>query len=140
VRFAPPRRAGADITLTPLIDILFIVLLFLVLTATFTEETVLRIALPRTATGERGPNDPGTVRILVEADGTVYLDGHVRTLDEVGRRLQTIVDKDGTRVAVAADERASHGRVIHVVDLVRQAGIFRLDIETFSDTIHRESP
>lgn len=131
--FAPPRRAGAEITLTPLIDILFIVLLFLVLTATFTEQTVLRIALPKTATGEHHPHEPGAVRILVDAGGNVYLDGRIRTLDDVGRQLQAILEKDRALVTVSADEHASHGRVIQVVDLIRQAGIFRLDIETFSD-------
>lgn len=132
MRFARPRRTGADITLTPLIDILFIVLLFLVLTATFTEQTVVRIALPETTTGDRYANNANTVRFLVEADGTVYLDGEPRTLADVARRLEAIPEKDSALVMVSADEQASHGRVIQLVDLVRQAGIFRLDIETFS--------
>ena len=138
--FAPSRRAGAEITLTPLIDILFIVLLFLVLTATFTEQTVLRIALPKTATGERNPNEPGAVRILVDANGNLYLDGRVRTLDDVGRQLQAIPEKDRALVTVSADEHASHGRVIQVVDVIRQAGILRLDIETFSAATGSGSP
>ena len=138
--FAPPRRTGAEITLTPLIDILFIVLLFLVLTATFTEQSVLRIALPKTATGEHHPHDPSTVRILVDANGNVYVDGDGRTLDDVARRLQAIPDKDRAFVAVSADEDTSHGRVIQVVDLIRQAGIFRLDIETFSADGRTGSP
>ena len=97
MRFAPPRRAGVDITLTPLIDILFIVLLFLVLTATFTEQTVLRISLPRTATGIHDSGDPGAMRILVDAAGSIF------------------------------------------VDRVRQAGIFRLEIETFSGSAQNGS-
>ena len=130
--FTPPRRAGAEITLTPLIDVLFIVLLFLVLAATFTEQSVLRIALPKAATGEHAAHDPGTVRILVDARGNLHIDGGVRTLDDVARRLQVIPDTDRAFVAISADEDTSHGRVIQVVDLIRQAGIFRLEIETFS--------
>jgi len=64
--------------------------------------------------------------------GNVHIDGDVRTLDDVARRLQVIPDKDRAFVAISADEDASHGRVIQVVDLIRQAGIFRLEIETFS--------
>lgn len=140
MRFAASRQSAVEITLTPLIDILFIVLLFLVLTATFTEQTVLRIALPRAATGDRPSDAPGTVRIMVDADGTIALDGEIRTLDGIERRLRTIRDRDGTRVVIAADEQAHHGHVIQVIDRVRQAGIFRLDIETRTPAAQRRSP
>lgn len=131
MKFASHRRPGADINLTPLIDILFIVLLFLVLTATFSERSVLQIALPKTTTGEVPAGTPGRLRIEVDADDALYVDGELRTLDDVGLRLRAIPDKDGAVVTVAADERARHGRVIAVIDAVRQAGLVRLDIETF---------
>jgi biopolymer transport protein ExbD len=132
MRFAPPRRDAVDITLTPLIDILFIVLLFLVLTATFTEQTALRVSPPRAATGMPHAADPGLVRIQVDADGNIAIDSRAATMDDVERRLEAIADKDLALVSIAADARASHGRVIEVVDRIRRAGIFRLDIETFA--------
>jgi biopolymer transport protein ExbD len=130
--FRPARRPGSEIILTPLIDILFTVLLFLVLTATFTEQTVLRISLPRSVTGATTTHDPRVVRILVDADGRVYVNGQVQTLDDVKRRLNAIPEADRSAVTVSVDEDAKHGRVVQIVDLVRQAGIFRLNIETFS--------
>jgi biopolymer transport protein ExbD len=130
--FRPARRPGSEIILTPLIDILFTVLLFLVLTATFTEQTVLRISLPRSVTGATTTNDPRVVRILVDADGRVYVNGQVQTLDDVQRRLNAIPEADRSAVTISADQEAAHGRVVQIVDLVRQAGIFRLNIETFS--------
>jgi biopolymer transport protein ExbD len=138
--FRPARRPGNEIILTPLIDIMFTVLLFLVLTATFTEQTVLRIALPRAVTGATTTHDSRVVRILVDADGRVYVDGQIQTLDDVKRRLDAIPEAERTFVTVSADENARHGRVVQIVDLIRQAGIFRLDIETFSGVAPDESP
>jgi biopolymer transport protein ExbD len=137
--FRPARRPGSEIILTPLIDILFTVLLFLVLTATFTEQTVLRISLPRSVTGATTTHDPRIVRILVDADGRVYVNGQIQTLDDVKRRLDAIPEADRSSVTISADENAKHGRVIQIVDLIRQAGIFRLDIETVSGVAPDES-
>ena len=130
--FRPARRAGSEIVLTPLIDIMFTVLLFLVLSATFTEQTVVRISLPRAATSTATSTDAHLVRILVDVEGRVYLDGHVATLEDVKGRLEAIADADRAFVTIAADENARHGLVVQIVDLIRQAGIFRLDIETIA--------
>ena len=128
--FRPARRAGSEIILTPLIDIMFTVLLFLILTATFTEQTIVRISLPRAATSTATSTDTHLVRILVDVEGRVYLDGQVATLNDVKRRLEAIADADRAFITISADENARHGRVVQIVDLIRQAGIFRLDIET----------
>lgn len=132
MRFSSRRRPGAEISLTPLIDILFIVLLFLVLTATFTEQTTIRIALPRAVTGEPVPVSPSMVHVVVDVDGQVFIDGEVRTSDEVRTRLLAIPDPDRARVTIAADRAVSHGAVVQVLDLVRQVGIVRVDIQTFT--------
>ncbi len=52
------------------------------------------------------------------------------SLDDLRRRLEAIADKDALNVLLAADRSASHGDVVAVIDLVRQASIFRLSIET----------
>ena len=130
MRRARRRRPSAEIILTPLIDILFIVLLFLVLTAAYTESTALNLSLPQAATGIRDPQPlPGTIRITVDADGTLGLDGQPVGLDELGGRLGAVADEDTLNVLLAADRRARHGDVVTVIDAVRLAGISRLSIE-----------
>lgn len=133
MRFSRAPRRAAEITLTPLIDILFIVLLFLVLTATFTEQTVLRVALPRAATGEPAVEDSSVLRVVIDASGQLFLNDRVLTLQEVRLRLEGMPEPDRARVTIAADQAASHGRVVQVLDLVRQAGIVRVEIQTFAD-------
>ena len=131
MRVTGHRRPSAEIILTPLIDILFIVLLFLVLTATFTDSTSLGLSLPQAATGTRETQQlAGTIRITVDANGTPGIDGRPVSLDDLRRRLEAIADKDALNVLLAADRSASHGDVVAVIDLVRQASIFRLSIET----------
>ena len=131
MRVTGRRRPSAEIILTPLIDILFIVLLFLVLTATFTDSTSLRLSLPQARTAIREAQQlSGTIRITVAADGTLGSDGHPVSLDDLGRLLGAVADKDAVNVLLAADRSASHGEVVAVIDAVRQAGIFRLSIET----------
>lgn len=130
MRRASRRRPSAEIILTPLIDILFIVLLFLVLTATYTDSTALSLSLPQASTGVRELQSiPGTIRVTVDADGTLRIDRQPASLDELGRRLSAAADTDALNVFLAADRRATHGDVVAVIDAVRQAGIFRLSIE-----------
>ena len=88
MRVTRRQRPSAEIILTPLIDILFIVLLFLVLTATFTDSTSLRLSLPQATTGIRETQQlPGTIRISVDADGALGIDGRPVSLDDLGRLL-----------------------------------------------------
>ena len=131
MRVTRRRRPSAEIILTPLIDILFIVLLFLVLTATFTDSTSLSLSLPPAATGIREMQQPpGTIRITVDANGALGIDGRPASLDDLGRLLGAVADRDALDVLLAADRSARHGDVIAVIDAVRQAGIFRVSIET----------
>lgn len=127
-----PRRLPPEINLTPLIDILFIVLIFLVLTATFADMTTFQVNLPPATTGGEPParQIPGRVVVSVAADGTVQITGDIVTADELARRLQSRPDRDRLTLVLSADARASHGDVVAVMDRIRRAGILRISIET----------
>ncbi len=73
--FSLPRRYEAEISLTPLIDILLTVLMFFVMTATFADRLFLQVALPRAMTGRLETNDSNAVRVGTDADGNVFLEG-----------------------------------------------------------------
>jgi biopolymer transport protein ExbD len=133
MRFGVERRASAEINLTPLIDILFLVLVFLVVTASFTDRTVLSISLPEAGTADRLATPRDAVTVVVDAGGTLYLDGVPMEAEDVRRELGLLPDPGGITLTVAADERTPHGRVVQVLDLARGAGILRLDIQTVRD-------
>ena len=134
------RRPGPEIGLTPMIDVLFLVLMFLLLTTTFKEFTFLSVTLPEAATGSRDQQaaDRG-VRIVIDESGTVRLRDTPVTLDDLARLLEAIRDKEAADVMIAADERVDHGRVVAVMDTIRRAGIHRLSIETWSPDGGREN-
>ncbi len=127
--FSSQKPTGADITLTPLIDILFLVLMFLMLTATFTDSRSLRLSLPSAATGEPETRD-GIVRIVVDAENVFRIRDEMVSAEEIGRYLTAAATADDVRVLLSADTRASHGAVVQVIDAVRGAGILRLSIDT----------
>jgi biopolymer transport protein ExbD len=93
----------------------------------------LRVSLPRAVTGEPTVEDLSVVRVQIDADGQIYLDGRVQPLDTVRTRPAAIADCDRARVTIAADRAASHGSVVQVLDLVRQTGIVRVGIQTFTE-------
>ena len=91
MRFRRYQRTDPAINLTSLIDILFIVLVFLVLTTTFREATQLAIELPQAATGERATGDPrDTVRVTVSRDGSLCVSERSVTLAELRDVLMTV--------------------------------------------------
>lgn len=130
MKFGSTERTAAEINLTPLIDILFLVLVFLVMSATFARRTFVEINLPRTVTGVPEGTEPNVIRIDVDADGRVYLEGQAVGLEGARQRLLAMPDQAAMTVVLAADERTPHGRVIRVIDLIRESSITRVHIET----------
>lgn len=125
------RSAEAGINLTPLIDILFIVLLFLVLTATFREATRIRVQLPGTSTGTPiQKRDPKELRVMVSASGELLFDDRVVSPSELDTLLSGVAWPADTNLLLSADEKAEHGRVVAVMDIARRHGIRRIGIET----------
>ncbi len=127
----PRRTLDASIDLTPLIDILFIVLLFLVLTTTFRAPTRLRVDLPEATTGVRPhPRPAGDLRVTVTEEGQLHVAERAVTLEELAAFFSVRPSPEEVVLLLSADDGADHGRVVAVMDLARRSGIPRIDIET----------
>ena len=129
MQFRRVSRPAPEFNLTPLIDILFIVLMFLILTATFRESTFLRLALPEARTGERHADVQRQVVIVLDEDDRLLVDGAPSTFEALAPLFEAVATRDG-EVVLAAHRDASHGAVVRVMDLARRAGVHHLDIET----------
>jgi biopolymer transport protein ExbD len=130
MQFQRTARDSPTINLTPLIDVLFLVLMFLVLTATFRGAFVIDLTLPPAESGASASvTAPGVVRIILSQDGDVSVEDRRLTLDELQRLLVDLPDRE-THVVLSADGRTPHAGVVAVVDRIRRAGIVGLRIET----------
>ncbi len=116
-----------EINVTPLVDVVLVLLIIFMVTATYIVRASIEVDLPRAA---HGGEATGTIlSVIVTKDGQVWLDGARRTEDELVARTRAAVSKDGdARAIISADKGALHGSVVRVIDLVRGAGVTRFAI------------
>ncbi len=118
----------SDINVTPLVDVVLVLLIIFMVTATYIVRASIEVDLPRAA---HGGEQTGTIlSVIVTKDGAMYLDGVQRTDDELVAKTREAVAKDGdaARAIISADKGALHGWVVHAIDLVRGAGVTKFAI------------
>jgi biopolymer transport protein ExbD len=126
--------SSPGIPLTPMIDVVFLLLCFFVTSQIFAQwETEIDIALPTADTGTLPQRLPGEVIINVMADGTAVVNG--QTLDEA--RLRAMMDRlvalfPGQPVLLRADKTTDYEHVIRVLDTCRQADIWNISFATLA--------
>lgn len=133
MKFQRRIREELTINLTPLIDVVFLLLIFFMVTTTFTRETRLAVNLPQ-ADGEPITEIPNQIEILVSQGGVYSING--RQL--VNSRLETLMTgleeiTQGDRnvsLLLIADAEATHQSVVTAMDAIGQSGFSRLSIAT----------
>lgn len=116
-----------QIDIAPLIDIVFQLLIFFMLTSTFVVQPGIKINLPKAVTSEviRFEN----IEILVTSESVTYLNGKVVTMQELKKLFQQAVKKNQT-ILIKADKRASLGKIVEIWDLARDSGVVQINIAT----------
>jgi len=135
------RRPPTVLELTPLIDVVFLLLIFFMVSTTFvSEDSGLQVELPRSETRDVIP-EGSDVALAISADGSMELDGRPVDLDELKLALKSSAESDsGTMVVVRADKSLSHGKVIEVMDLVRELGLTQFAIATEGGSASGSAP
>ncbi len=117
----------SGINVTPLVDIILVLLIIFMVTATYIVRDTIEIDLPRAAHG--GEATGTTLAVVLTKDGTVYLDGVRRSEAELAARTREAVRRDrDTRAIISADRAALHGAVVHVIDVLKGEGVARFAI------------
>ncbi len=130
MRFAVSRRDDPMIDVTPMIDVVFQLLLFFMVTTTFISSPGIQVDLPRSSS-EVVISDKKDINIWMTAEGAVYADDEPVTnarLTELFRAKARA--EPNTMVVIKADQGVSHGRVVAVMDLARNHGLSKLAIAT----------
>jgi biopolymer transport protein ExbD len=141
MRLRRPERRRGRVEIIPMIDTMFFLLVFFMMaTLSMTLQRGLTVNLPRAATAREDPAQVSTVTLA--QDGALYLDKERMTSPaEVALRLARDPAGNGARsVLVNADRSVEHGRVVEVLDVVRQAGITRVAIAAAPADGERRSP
>ena len=132
-RFRPQRRPPLELGMTPLIDIVFLLLIFFMLTSSFIVHEGIQVDLPVTATPHALPGQEAH-RIAVRPDGTLIFQGKPFTLQEMeawlDRHRSELV---GVPFEILSDRRASVQSVISLLELLRDKGATRVTLGTISD-------
>lgn len=116
-----------DINVTPLVDIILVLLIIFMLTANLIDKQAIELELPKAASGEAV--EPTTLALMLTKDGSLFLNGKPTDEATLKAYLPGVAKRDARAQAIiAADKDVSHGSVVHLIDLVRQAGIFKFAI------------
>ncbi|MBK8976699.1 MAG: biopolymer transporter ExbD [Planctomycetes bacterium] len=117
--------------LTPLIDVVFLLLVFFLVATTFADQEVeMDLELPQAAHGDE-PGDDDLLVIHVQADGTLRLDGREITLAGLQQALRTVAERagqDGREVLIRGDTHVQLGRVVEAFDACLGASLTRVSI------------
>ena len=122
-----------QINITPLIDVVFLLLIFFMVTTTFNRETRLLVNLPE-ANAQLAESTPAQIEVVVGRDGTYAINGRAlvnNRLDTLMRGLE--IESNGDRslpILLIADAEATHQSVVTAMDAIGQSGFTRLSIAT----------
>uniref|UniRef100_A0A832H3D4 Biopolymer transporter ExbD n=1 Tax=Oscillatoriales cyanobacterium SpSt-402 TaxID=2282168 RepID=A0A832H3D4_9CYAN len=108
-----------QINIVPMIDVIFAILTFFIMSSLFlTRSTGLPVDLPSANTAQE--QAPSQFTLTVDRDGKLTLNNQPLLLTELQPRLRALTGTEATLVVISADERVDHGKVIAVMDQLRQ--------------------
>ena len=130
MNFRKPRPEDPEINLIPFIDVLLVVLIFLMLSTTYSKFTELQITLPN-AQSDPSRDRPGEIIVAVSAaDGRYTVDHQAvegRNVDALALALRMAAEsRKEPFLIISADAMATHQSVINVLDAARRAGLSRM--------------
>lgn len=127
------RREEPEINFIPLIDLLLVILIFLMVSTTYSKFSELQVNLP-SASAEAQVERPAEITVAVAADGRYTIDGNaVAWRDANGFAQQLAGAAAGRReptVVIYADSGASHQSVVNVLEAARLAGLGKVSFAT----------
>ena len=121
----------SDINVTPFVDIVLVLLIIFMVTATYIVSRAIPVDLPKASSGE---DITTTLALTLTKGGDLYLDGRKVEENDVRRAIVSAKRNNSeTRAVIAADREVSHGRVVRIIDLVRREGVSRFAINIESE-------
>ena len=129
MRFKKNREEEPGISIAPLIDIMFLLLIFFMVTSHFDIASGVRINLPKITKKMTASEDESRITIIIDKSAQAYLEGNKIEEDALKEKLQNLVKERGfVSLIIQADKDVSHGKVVQIMDLAKSAGIHSIII------------
>ncbi len=125
----PGTKRKPAINITPLIDVMFLLLIFFMVSSTFKEYTGMDITLPKAS--QSSAQNASMHEIVVDREGNYYLKGAPKQPDQLRTELAALLkDNLDSTIVLRADTEADFGQVLRAMDIAREVGGDRLIIPT----------
>jgi len=129
MRFLRSQAVETSIDISPLIDMVFILLIFFMVTTTFVKDLKIDLERPKASTAQRASTK--AIRVHIERNGALYLDGRPVKLWMIQTRIRDELKTDrGRPVLVITDKHVPAEQLIEVVDQCRLAGAGDVGVAT----------
>lgn len=139
MKFRELRRVRAEPGMTAMIDIIFLLLLFFVLSSSFVLQPGVKVELPRTVTQEHPVRKD--LILIIARDRRIFLNNDQVPLESLwGRLIEELKAQPQGVIVIRADRGVPHGLVVRVMDVAKQAGALRMSIATAPARRAREKP
>lgn len=126
------RGAIVGINITPMVDVMLVLLVILMVSANYIVEKKIRMELPKASTGESLPDSKPPAKPLevsVRKDGVLFVGPDEISPQALGERLKSLAARDPEQVVViSGDAETDHGKIVGVVDLARTSGLRKFAI------------
>jgi len=124
------KRSDLLIDLTPMIDVVFLMLIFFMVSTSFTAANSLKLDLPQSQ-AQAAITQAKQVNISIKPNGQLYVQDKLVVDGDLRRRILGITKGDpNIRVVLRADAEARHKRVVYVLDTIRELGMGKVGIAT----------
>ena len=121
------------INVTPLVDVMLVLLIIFMVTATYIVNQSIEVQLPNAESGQDVQKSE-SLEFVLDQESKLYLDGQPVAFEELGERIDAERQKgagESLTALIAADEKTPHGAVVKLIDTVRKHGItdFAINVE-----------
>lgn len=126
------ETGGTEINLTPLIDMVFILLIFFVVTSSFVKESGIEVNRPTAESAER--QERGNIIVSVTKNGDIWIDRRKIDINALRANVERLhAENPEGSVIIAADRDARTGILVQALDQARLAGVANVSIAAFSE-------
>ncbi len=139
MEFKTKKKKATIINITSLIDVLFLLLIFMMVSSTFMEEPGIKLDLPET---QSAPSVKKSEYVLsVKSDGSLFLNEKALSLDELGENLKsTLAEMKDESLILKGDTNIPYGKVVKIMDIVKKSGVKKLIIATRQGASEKKAP